>query len=294
MIFLNDKKISVYHGKNFDLSKYDTAYTNGLEKKESKLRLEEIKAELAEWQDKLYAQDKYSLLLVFQAMDAAGKDSTIKAVMTGVNPQGCQVVSFKAPSVNELDHDYLWRCYKELPQRGRIGIFNRSHYEEVLVTRVHKEFILSQRLPNVSDIDDINNEFWQERYQSIRQFEKHLAENGTVILKFFLHVSKDEQRKRFLDRINEPEKNWKFSYRDIEERKHWDEYQEAYEQAIKHTATSHAPWFVIPSDKNWARNLMVCEIVLQTMKNMGLSYPVLKSEDLELLQKGKEELLSET
>lgn len=293
MTFLKDKNVAVYHGEKFNLKKFRTDYKAGLDKATGKKEFEKVKEQLAVWQDKLYAQDKFSLLLVFQAMDAAGKDGTIKSVMTGVNPQGCQVLSYKAPSAHELDHDYLWRCYKDLPERGRIGIFNRSYYEEVLVTRVHPEFILNQRLPNIHKISDINDELWSERYESIRNFEKHLAANGTIILKFFLNVSKDEQKQRFLERISEPEKNWKFSYRDIQERIYWDQYQNAYEQAIKHTARSYAPWFVIPSDSNWARNLIVCDIIHETLRSMGLHYPKISKEDLELLEKGKSELEAE-
>ncbi len=291
--FIQDKKIAVFNGKKFKLKDFDTGYTDGLNKEIGKAEFEKIKEKLAIWQDKLYAQDKFSLLLVFQAMDAAGKDGTIKSVMTGVNPQGCHVVSYKKPSPLELDHDYLWRCYRELPARGNIGIFNRSYYEEVLVTRVHPEYILGQKLPNIKTVKDVNEDFWASRFESIRGFEKTLAENGTVILKFFLNVSKDVQKERFLERIAEPEKNWKFSYTDLQERKHWNAYQNAYEQAIMHTATSYAPWFVIPSDRNWMRNLVVCSIIYDTLKNMGLSYPEIDDETRSLLEKGKQELLAE-
>lgn len=288
-----DKNITVISGDKFKLSKFDTAYTANLEKTTAKANMETLKARLSELQDKLFAQDKFSLLLVFQAMDAAGKDGTIREVMSGVNPQGCQVVSFKAPSANELDHDFLWRCYKELPERGRIGIFNRSYYEEVLVTKVHPEYIMGQRLPNVKSEKDINSEFWRERYESIQNFEKHLTENGTVILKFFLNVSKEKQKERFLDRIEELEKNWKFSYKDLQERKLWDKYQLAYQDAIANTSASYAPWFIIPADKNWARNYMVCEIIVDALEKMNLSYPEVSDEMKELLIKGKQELLNE-
>lgn len=290
--FIKDKKIAVTRG-DFRLRKFDTSYQAGLSKEQGKARFDKVKEKLAVWQDKLYAQDKFSLLLVFQAMDAAGKDGTIKSVMTGVNPQGCQVVSFKKPSAEELDHDYLWRCYRQLPERGKIGIFNRSYYEEVLVTRVHPEYIMGQRLPGLKSVRDIGQEFWEQRYESIRNFEKHLSDNGTVILKFFLNVSKDVQKERFLERIAEPEKNWKFSYADLQERKHWDRYQEAYEEAIRHTAAPHAPWFIIPSDTNWFRNLAVCSIIHDTLKSMGLRYPSLDDETRSLLEKGRQELLDE-
>lgn len=293
MKFLKDKNIAVYNGKKFELGNYKTDYKNNLKKENGLAQFEKLKLKISEWQDKLYAQDKYSILLVFQAMDAAGKDGTIKSVMSGINPQGCQVVSYKAPTPLELSHDYLWRCYKDLPQRGSIGIFNRSYYEEVLVTRVHPKYILGQNLPLIKTEKDINASFWAERYESIRNFEKHLAENGTVILKFFLNVSKEEQKARFLERVDMPEKNWKFSYGDIQERQYWDQYQNAYQEAIANTATSYAPWFVIPSDRNWARNLMVCSVLLETLESLGLEYPEIDAEARELLKKGKAELLAE-
>jgi PPK2 family polyphosphate:nucleotide phosphotransferase len=291
--FINDSNISVFNGTKFKLKTFDTSYTAGLTKEEGLKKFEKLKSKLSSKQDKLYAQDKFSLLVVFQAMDAAGKDGTIKAVMTGVNPQGCEVVSFKKPSVEELDHDFLWRCYKNLPQRGRIGIFNRSYYEEVLVTKVHPEFILGQRIPNVKTTKDIDKAFWEARYESIRNFEKHLVANGTIILKFFLNVSKEEQKARFLERVSAPEKNWKFSYADLQERKHWDEYMKAYQSAIAATSHSYAPWFIIPADHNWMMHLTVCDIIYDTLKNMGLEYPKLNEETLALLEKGKQELLSE-
>lgn len=291
--FSQDKNIAVYSGKNFSLKKHNCNYKINLSKEEGKKELEKVKEKLAELQDKLYAQDKYSVLLVFQAMDAAGKDGTIKHVMSGINPQGCQVTSFKKPSAEELDHDFLWRCYKNFPERGRIGIFNRSYYEEVLVTKVHPEFILGQRLPNVKSMKDINEEFWNERYESISAMEKHLAENGTIVLKFFLNVSKEEQKVRFLERIEMPEKNWKFSYQDLQERKLWDQYQSAYDSAIKNTANSFAPWFVIPADSNWMMRLSVCSIITEVLENLKLSYPTVSQEDKKLLEQGKKELLAE-
>lgn len=291
--FTKDKKIAVKNGKKFRLSDFNPAYNDGLERDKAREVYDDIREKLSEWQDKLYAQDKYSLLLVFQAMDAAGKDGTIRSVMTGVNPQGCHVVSFKQPSAEELDHDYLWRCYKQLPEKGRIGIFNRSYYEEVLVTRVHPEYILKQRIPGIQKLRDANKAFWESRYEGIRNFEKHLSDNGTVILKFFLNVSKGVQKQRFLERIAEPEKNWKFSYADIEERQHWDAYQKAYEDAIRATAAPHAPWFVIPADSNWFRNLAVSSIIHETLSQMGLAYPTVDQAAMELLTKGRSMLLAE-
>lgn len=290
---LNDKKIAVHNGKSFSIRDYETDYKLGLDKQKGKKLLEEKKLELAALQDKLYAQDKYSLLIIFQAMDAAGKDGTIKSVFSGVNPQGCDVTSFKKPSVEELDHDYLWRCYKNLPERGRIGIFNRSYYEEVLVTKVHPEFIMGQRIPMIKSPKDIHSAFWNDRYKSITNFEKHLSENGTVILKFFLNVSKEEQKQRFLERIEDPVKNWKFSYADLQERAHWDEYHDAYNEAIKETAKSYAPWFVIPADNNWAMRLSVCQIIVETLESLKLEYPKVPKDQMDLLQKGKAELMAE-
>jgi PPK2 family polyphosphate:nucleotide phosphotransferase len=217
----------------------------------------------------LYAHDRYALLLVFQAMDAAGKDGTIRAVLSGVNPAGCHVTSFKVPSAEELDHDFLWRTTRNLPERGRIGVFNRSYYEEVLVVRVHPEFLGAQRLPNGVN----NRNFWQWRYESIREHEQHLARNGTVILKFFLNVSKDEQRKRFLSRLEEPEKHWKFSEKDVAEREHWDQYMAAYEEALNETSRPWAPWYAIPADNKDFMRLTVAEIISDTLKALELSYP---------------------
>ncbi len=215
---------------------------------------------LAELQDKLYAQDRWSVLLIFQAMDAAGKDGAIKHVMSGINPQGCQVYSFKAPTSEELDHDYMWRCFKDLPERGRIGIFNRSYYEETLVVRVHEEILAKQKLPEKL----VTKHIWDERYQDIRNFEKYLSRNGTIVRKFFLHVSKEEQKKRFLERIDNPEKNWKFSSADAKERGHWDEYMKAYEDMIRNTATKDSPWYVVPADNKWFTRLVVAAAVIDS------------------------------
>lgn len=293
MQFYNDPQIAVTDGAAFKLDKHLTSYKDGLEKEKGLELLENLKQRLSELQDMLYAQNKHSILLVFQAMDAAGKDGTIKTVMSGVNPQGCNVTSFKKPSQQELGHDYLWRCYKELPERGKIGIFNRSYYEEVLVTRVHPEFILGQQLPGIEQISDITESFWKLRFESIRNFEKHLTDNGTVVLKFFLNVSKEEQKARFLERIEMPNKNWKFNYSDIEERRFWKDYRHAYQEAIAHTAEKHAPWFIIPSDHNWARNLMVCSIIIEAMEKLAIKYPVVDADAKIILEQGKTELLAE-
>ncbi|NLH71779.1 MAG: polyphosphate kinase 2 family protein [Verrucomicrobia bacterium] len=224
---------------------------------------------LAALQDKLYADDKWAVLLIFQAMDAAGKDSTIKHVMSGVNPQGCQVFSFKAPSVEELDHDYLWRCVTRLPNRGHIGIFNRSYYEETLVVRVHPELLEKQKLPPQL----VGKHIWKERFADIRHFERYLTHNGIIVRKFFLHVSKKEQKRRFLERIEDPDKNWKFSASDIAEREHWDEYMAAYEDMIQNTATPEAPWYVVPADNKWFTRIVVAAAIIETLADLDLKYP---------------------
>lgn len=253
-------------------------------KKVHKKELAECIETLRPLQRKLYAQNQYALLLVFQAMDAAGKDGTIRAVMTGVNPAGCQVFSFKAPSSEELDHDFLWRCYRRLPERGRIGIFNRSHYEETLVVRVHPHYLEKQQLPRL-DLDSI----WDERLQSIRNFERHLSRNGTVILKFWLNVSKKEQGKRFIDRIDEPESNWKFSVHDVEERKYWDAYMDAYEKALRATSRPYAPWYAVPADDKPYMRKTVAEIIARRLESMPLKYPeVSKEERAHLLELRKD------
>jgi PPK2 family polyphosphate:nucleotide phosphotransferase len=237
---------------------------------------------LAKHQDILYAQDQYALLIIFQALDAAGKDSTIKHVMSGVNPQGCQVFSFKAPSSEELDHDFLWRAAKRLPERGRIGIFNRSYYEEVLVVRVHPELLDRQRLPMLD-----MNRIWQQRFEQINQFEKHLTANGTVVLKIYLHVSRQEQRQRFLKRIEEPEKNWKFSAADVDERRFWDDYMAAYQDVFNHTSTEWAPWYIIPADHKWFTRVAVAAVIYSAIKKLDLRYPELSPHDREELLKAK-------
>jgi PPK2 family polyphosphate:nucleotide phosphotransferase len=263
--------------KKFRLSDYDPGDTAGLDLDEASAKeaLQDGVCRLEELQSRLYAQDCWALLLVFQAMDAAGKDSTIKHVMSGVNPQGCQVYSFKRPSAEELDHDYLWRSARALPERGRIGIFNRSYYEEVLVVRVHPEILGSQRLPERL----VGKKIWKDRYESINGFEHHLARNGTVIRKFFLNVSKAEQKKRFLSRLDDPSKNWKFESGDLGERERWDDYQEAYQDAIRATSRKYAPWYVVPADHKWFMRLVVAEAIIDALEDMKVRYP--KVDDVE-------------
>ncbi len=252
-----------------DVDPADTRHLDSEDKPAAQEMLQEGVALLAELQDMLYAQDRWAVLLIFQAMDAAGKDGAIKHVMSGVNPQGCQVFSFKAPSSEELDHDYLWRCFKCLPERGRIGIFNRSYYEETLVVRVHPELLAAQKLPPELVRDDV----WEQRFKDIRAVERYLSRNGTLIRKFLLHVSKDEQKRRFLERLEKAEKNWKFSLGDAKEREHWDEYMEAYEEMIRQTATKDAPWYVVPADNKWFTRLVVAAAVIDALASLDLHYP---------------------
>lgn len=275
------QRIMVPPGQKIDLSQdYDSGFTADFKnKKAAQKKLEQNIAELAEYQDILYAQDTYALLIIFQAMDAAGKDGAIKHVMSGVNPQGCQVFSFKAPSAEELDHDYLWRSMKRLPERGRIGIFNRSYYEEVLVVRVHPELLDHQKIPLPA-----RESIWQRRYEQINAFEKYLFENGVIVLKFFLNISREEQKKRFLERIDRPEKNWKFCTADVKERGFWDDYQKAYEDCLNHTSTQWAPWFVIPADAKWFTRLTVSEIIVRTLKQLNLRYPEVSEQRRQELQ----------
>ncbi len=277
----------VTDGKKFHLKSVDPADTGEVRsKKTARVWLERGIEWMTERQNMLYAQDRWSLLLVFQAMDAAGKDGAIRHVMSGLNPQGCQVFSFKAPSNEELDHDFLWRSMKCLPERGRIGIHNRSYYEEVLVARVHPEILDSQKLPNKLRTKQI----WKQRYESISDFERHLARNGTVIRKFFLHVSRDEQKKRFMERLSQPEKNWKFSSADVRERGFWDKYMAAYEDAIRATATPDAPWFVIPADNKWFTRLMVAAVIANALDSLHLAYPKVSDAKRKELKAAKEEL----
>lgn len=269
---------------------FDPSYTAKFVTKESANEfLVHTIERMAELQDKLYAQDTYGILIIFQAMDAAGKDSTIKHVMSGINPQGCQVFSFKTPSAEELDHDYLWRSFKALPERGRIGIFNRSYYEEVLVVRVHPELLEHQQCPPEAKGKDI----WKRRFQEINNFEKYLVDNGIIVLKFFLNVSKEEQRKRFLARIDRPQKNWKFSANDIKERQFWDDYMNAYEEVFTHTSTLWAPWYVIPADRKWFTHLAVGTVISSTLEALNLSYPILSEAHKQQLLAAKQDLENE-
>jgi PPK2 family polyphosphate:nucleotide phosphotransferase len=281
------KAYRVTDGKRFRLKDVDPADTGSLgseAKQESRDLLQAGIVRLSKLQEKLYAQDRWALLVIFQAMDAAGKDSTIKHVMSGVNPQGCQVFSFKAPSHEELDHDYLWRCMKALPERGRIGIFNRSYYEEVLVVRIHPELLNGQKLPPAL----VTKQIWRERYEDINATERYLTRNGITIRKFFLHVSLEEQTKRFLERLEDPSKNWKFSVADARERDHWDDYMHAYEQMVRHTSSEHAPWFVVPADNKWFTRLVVAAAVIDALEEMHLAFPKVDAAKRKELQAVRE------
>jgi PPK2 family polyphosphate:nucleotide phosphotransferase len=282
----------VTKGRNFRLKDVDPNDTLDFTKEADKARSKEALAmgvtALAELQDKLYAQDKWAVLLIFQAMDAAGKDGAIKHVMSGINPQGCQVYSFKSPSAEDLDHDYLWRCMRCLPNRGHIGIFNRSYYEEVLVVRVHPEFMAKQKLPPKL----VSKNIWEERFEDIRNFEQYLARNGVMVRKFFLHVSKKEQKQRFLDRIEDPLKNWKFSSNDASERDYWDDYMQAYEEMIQETATKHAPWYVVPADNKWFTRVVVALAVIEGLASLDLAYPDVDESKLKELAAAKKKLLT--
>ena len=283
------KPFRVKDGKGFRLKDVDPDDTGGIaSKEEAQAALREGVELMAELQQKLYAQNQWALLLIFQAMDAAGKDGTIKHVMSGVDPQGCQVFSFKVPSAEELDHDFLWRTSKSLPERGRIGIFNRSYYEEVLVVRVHPEFLEKQKLPP----ELVTKDIWEERYEDINNFERYLSRNGYVIRKFFLHLSNKEQKKRFLSRLDEPEKNWKFSSADARERQRWDDYMEAYDDMIRHTATQHAPWYVVPADNKWFSRLVVAAVVVAALQELDLQFPKVDAEKRKDLQVARQMLES--
>jgi PPK2 family polyphosphate:nucleotide phosphotransferase len=281
-------------GKEPDLKKYDTDYDRQfLTRQEGEDLLAADIVKMADLQGKLYAHGQYSLLIIIQGMDAAGKDGVIKHVMSGLNPQGVKVTSFKAPTAAELGHDYLWRHYIALPSRGQVGIFNRSHYENVLVTKVHPELILKEQLPGILGVKDIDKEFWDKRYKQINHFEKTLFENGTIILKFFLHLSKKEQGKRFLGRIDQADKNWKFSIDDIRERAFWKDYRKAFEDMLGQTSMDHSPWFVIPSDDKWFTRLAIANIIYRSLDKLDLSYPTASKEQKQFLLKAKEELLEE-
>jgi PPK2 family polyphosphate:nucleotide phosphotransferase len=279
-------------GKHFRLEDVDPGDTAGLKsefKQEAQELLKEGVERLADLQNRLYAQNRWAVLLIFQAMDAAGKDSTIKHVMSGINPQGVQVFSFKAPSQEELDHDFMWRCHRSMPERGRIGVFNRSYYEEVLVVRVHPEFLAAQHLPE----EAVTKQIWKHRYEDICNYEQYLSRNGIAVCKFFLHVSKEEQKKRFLARIKDPSKNWKFSAADVKERQHWDDYQRAYEKMIQNTATDYAPWYVVPADNKWFTRLVVGAAVTKVLSDLNVDYPKLTAEAKAELAEAKGMLESE-
>src|SRR5438270_7350630 len=272
-------------GEKFRLKDHDPADTNGVkDKRAAQGLLEDGIACLNHFQEKLYAQDRWALLLIFQAMDAAGKDGAIKHVMSGINPQGCSVIAFKSPSSEELDHDYMWRAHKAIPERGKIGLFNRSYYEEVLVVRVHEGILAAQHLPK----ELIGKDIWEKRYEDINNFEKYLANNGVVVLKFFLHVSKGEQKRRFLERLEMPEKNWKFSMADVKERECWKDYQNAYEEMIQNTATKHAPWYVIPADNKWFTRLVVASATIEALHSLDLQFPEVDAAKKKELAKVRE------
>ena len=278
---------SKFRLKNFDPG--DTAHLGAEDKPRAKEGLAAGIELLTELQNRLYANDTWSILLIFQAMDAAGKDSAIKHVMSGVNPQGCQVYSFKRPTSIQLDHDYLWRCSKSLPERGRIGIFNRSYYEETLVVRVHPELLQQQKLPP----ELIGKKIWAERFRDIRHYERYLGHNGIIVRKFFLHVSKEEQRRRFLERIDNPAKNWKFSSADLDERAHWNDYMHAYEETIRHTASKHAPWYVVPADNKWFTRLVVVATLIDALDRLDLAYPELDDTEKDGLAAARRRLTDE-
>ncbi len=288
---MNDKLFQVPIDRKISLKKdYDPAFLpKHLTKEQAAVELQAGIARLAELQDVLYAQNTYGVLVIFQAMDAAGKDSTIKHVMSGVNPQGCEVYNFKTPSVEELDHDYLWRYSRSLPERGRIGLFNRSYYEEVLIARVHPYILANQQLPNVPKGDRL----WLQRFEEINQFEQYLTNNGIVVLKFFLNISKAEQKKRFLKRIDTPAKNWKFAMSDVDERQFWDQYQQTYEDVFNHTSTEAAPWYIIPADHKWYTRLLIADIINQRLEGLSLSYPKVSKEHQILLKNARKRLEDE-
>jgi PPK2 family polyphosphate:nucleotide phosphotransferase len=280
----------VAKGEEFRLKDHETSDTGEVKDKEHSQRIIDNRAGLLNnLQEKLYAQDRWAMLLIFQAMDAAGKDAVIKHVMSGVNPQGCEVHSFKAPSTEELDHDYLWRAHSRVPERGKIGIFNRSYYEEVLVVRVHPNILGDQKLPDTV----VTKHIWEQRYEDINAFEQYLARNGVVIRKFFLHVSKKEQKKRFLERLEDAKKNWKFSMADVKERGYWKDYQEAYEEMIQNTATKHAPWYVVPADNKWYTQLIVASAVITALEELDLSFPEVDKEKKKELDTVRDSLLRE-
>lgn len=287
----NYNQLKVSEDASVNLKEYSTNETGGYNKKTAKVEIKSNIKELKKIQRVFYADDRFSLLIVLQASDAAGKDGVIRHVMSGINPQGCRVHSFKTPSKKELDHDYLWRHYKALPERGMIEIFNRSHYENVLVTKVNPQLILNENLPGIDSVNKIDDEFWENRYEQINNFEKHLCQNGTHILKFFLHVSKDEQKERLLSRLDNPDKNWKFNNADLEARAQWDEYQKAYAEMLENTSKEYAPWYVIPADKKFFARVAVGDIILEKMRSLNLRFPL--SESDKILAQAREQLLTE-
>src|SRR6185503_11798381 len=286
-------KFKITGGKKFSLKDHDTSFSGDYKKEDTAEMLAEMIKETSAMQEALYADNRYAILIIFQAMDAAGKDSAIEHTMSGLNPEGCAVFSFKEPSHEELQHDFLWRTCKALPEFGRIGVHNRSHYENVLVTKVHPDLLLKEKLPGIKNVKDVDKKFWKHRYQSIRSFEQHLSDNGTVIIKFFLNVSKDEQKQRFLERIDDPDKNWKFSPTDVYEREFWDDYMKAYEKAIQETSTEECPWYVLPADKKWFTRIAISTIILDTLKGLKHDNPVLPKAEKEKLEEAKEKLFNE-
>jgi PPK2 family polyphosphate:nucleotide phosphotransferase len=285
------RPFQIEDGSKFRLKDFDPAETLGVKSKErAQETLERGIARLSKLQEKLYAQDRWAILLILQAMDAAGKDSTIKHVMSGVNPQGCQVTSFKAPSDEELQHDYLWRTSRSLPERGKIGIFNRSYYEEVLAVRVHPEFLATKKIPGKLVSEDL----WRNRFEDINSFERYLSRNGVVVLKFFLHLSKKEQKNRFLERLDDPDKNWKFSINDALERRHWEKYMQAYEDMIRSTSTKRAPWYVVPADHKWFTRLVVAEAIIDALEGLDLAFPKVDAEKKKELKNARAALERES
>lgn len=293
-IFAEFSKLKVKPDKKIRLKDFSTDYKGKeISRQEGEELLEEGRKHLSEVQDKLYAYNRYSILIILQAMDAAGKDGAVKHILSGVNPLGVKIHSFKAPTSHELDHDYLWRHTLALPARGEIAIHNRSHYENVLVTRVHPEYILKENIPGIESVTAINEEFWKSRFKQINRFEKNIAKNGTIVLKFFLHLSRKEQKKRLLSRIDDPAKNWKFEIGDLRERARWDDYQFAYEEAINATSTDYAPWFVIPADNKWFTRLAIAAIIHREINKLPLQYPHVSDEQKKVLQQAKLDLMSE-
>ncbi len=281
-------KFRVLPGQKVNLADFDTNESLDLKKGDSDQHLKEFQEQIETLQERMYAEDRQSLLLVFQAMDAAGKDSVIKHVMSGVNPQGCQVFSFKEPSSEDYEHNFLWRHNKAMPERGRIGIHNRSHYEYVLVCKVHPEYVMKERIPHIEKVEDISSHFWKNRYEAICNFEKALHNSGTKILKFFLHVSEDEQKKRFLERMNDESKNWKFSSGDLAERERWNDYMKVYEEAMEATSTEDCPWFIVPADKKWFTRIAIGKIIVDALQEINPQYPVLPEEEKKKLKEYKE------